>query len=134
MAAGHGSDGSAAPDRPADPVLAAALDELRAVALGLPEAAEDFPWGDRVVKVRKKIFVFLGGPEGGLRVSVKLTQAHGEAMLMPFVEPTGYGLGRAGWVTARFAPGETPMTGLLSAWIIESYRAVAPKRLAARLS
>ena len=33
---------------------------LRAKALSLPEAHEDFPWGDCVAKVGKKIFVFLG--------------------------------------------------------------------------
>ena len=33
---------------------------LREYALAFPEAWEDFPWGDRVVKVGKKIFVFLG--------------------------------------------------------------------------
>ena len=26
----------------------------------LPGAMEDFPWGERVVKVNKKIFVFMG--------------------------------------------------------------------------
>ena len=33
---------------------------LREFALTLPGAWEDFPWGDTVIKVRKKIFVFLG--------------------------------------------------------------------------
>jgi predicted DNA-binding protein (MmcQ/YjbR family) len=114
--------------------LLAAEAELRAMALALPEAFEDFPWGERVIKVRKKIFVFLGivpGEDERLRVGVKLTSSHGEAMSLPFVVPTGYGLGRAGWVTATFSPGEQPMTGLLAAWIRESYRNVAPKRLAA---
>jgi predicted DNA-binding protein (MmcQ/YjbR family) len=121
-----------------DSELLAAEAELRVIALALPEATEDFPWGERVVKVRKKIFVFLGIVAGDdrhrrLRVGVKLTASHGEAMSLPFVVPTGYGLGRAGWVTATFAPGEQPITGLLAAWIRESYRNVAPKRLAARV-
>jgi hypothetical protein len=34
---------------------------LRTYALTFPEAREDFPWGERVVKVREKVFVFLGG-------------------------------------------------------------------------
>lgn len=120
-----------------DETLLAADAELRAVALSLPEATEDFPWGERVVKVRKKIFVFLGvnpGEGERLRVGVKLTASHGEAMSLPFVVPTGYGLGRAGWITATFSPGEQPMTGLLASWIRESYRNVAPKRLAQQVA
>ena len=121
-----------------DRTLLAAEAELREIALALPEAWEDFPWGERVIKVRKKIFVFLGVIAGGdwdgrLRVGVKLTTSHGVAMSLPFVVPTGYGLGRAGWVTATFTPGEQPMTGLLAAWIRESYGNVAPKRLSAQV-
>jgi len=37
-----------------------AADTLRAFALVLPEAEEAFPWGERVVKVNKKVFVFFG--------------------------------------------------------------------------
>src|SRR5688572_7972693 len=48
---------------------------LREFALGLPEAKEDFPWGERVAKVNKKVFVFLGVdpvPGGDVGLSVKL--------------------------------------------------------------
>ena len=34
--------------------------ELLAFAHGYPEATEEFPWGDRVVKVKGKVFVFMG--------------------------------------------------------------------------
>jgi len=110
---------------------------MREFALGLPGAHEDMPWGERVAKVNKKVFVFLGKPDpdaGQLRFSVKLPQSSGWALSMPFTEPTGYGLGKSGWVTvtigqkARAAPLE-----LLLGWIEESYRAVAPRKLAARL-
>ena len=41
-------------------------------ALSLPEAYEDQPWEeDTVAKVRKKIFVFVGG-EGSTHMTVKL--------------------------------------------------------------
>jgi len=47
-------------------------EELRRFALGFPGAHEDFPWGESVVKVGKKVFVFLGRSGGGLGLSVKL--------------------------------------------------------------
>jgi len=109
---------------------------LRTFALGLPEAREEFPWGERVIKVNKKIFVFFGlvdDPEGKLMLGVKLPATGVYALQMPFVRPSTYNLGKYGWVTARFAPGDQPPVDLLQEWIEESYRAVAPKRVVARL-
>ena len=107
---------------------------LRSHALSYPEAREDFPWGERVVKVRGKVFVFLGRPEDGLSLSVKLPGSASFALGLPFASPTGYGLGKAGWVTARFAKREKAPVDLLRSWIDESYRAVAPKKLVAAMS
>ena len=83
----------------------AAFAALREHALSYPETREDFPWGELVIKVRDKVFVFLGRPEGGLSLSVKLPGSATFAFDLPYCEPTGYGLGRAGWVTARFRRG-----------------------------
>jgi predicted DNA-binding protein (MmcQ/YjbR family) len=105
-------------------------DRLRSLALSYPEAVEDFPWGERVVKVRKKIFVFLGLPDGPeLTVTVKLPNSVDAALMFPFASPTGYGLGRAGWVSCRFPKKSAIPIELVEAWIDESYRAVAPKKL-----
>jgi predicted DNA-binding protein (MmcQ/YjbR family) len=109
------------------------LEILRARALEYPDAAEEFPWGDRVVKVGGKIFVFLNHGDDGVTVTLKLRASHGEAMTMPFIKPTGYNLGRAGWVTARFEPDAPLPVSMIGAWIDESYRLVAPKRLVKRL-
>jgi predicted DNA-binding protein (MmcQ/YjbR family) len=103
---------------------------LRALALAYPGATEEFPWGERVVKVNKKVFVFLGRAEGDeLGLSVKLPASKGMALLLPFAAPTGYGLGKAGWVTARFGPKDKPPLEMLRQWLDESYRAVAPRKL-----
>ena len=107
--------------------------KLRRYALGLPGAWEDFPWGESVVKVGKKVFVFLGRSGDALSVSVKLPSSNFLALDLPFASPTGYGLARGGWVTAHFAKGEPPPTDLLTRWIEESYRAVAPRRLTKEL-
>jgi len=106
---------------------------LRKHALSYPEAHEDFPWGERVVKVKGKVFLFLGKHEEKLGLSVKLPSSASFALGLPFASPTAYGLGKSGWVTARFARREKPPLELLMKWIDESYRAVAPKRLAATL-
>jgi len=105
---------------------------LRDFALAYPGAHEEFPWGERVVKVKGKVFVFLGR-EDPLGISVKLPQSRLMALALPFASPTGYGLGKAGWVTAQFGPREKPPMDVLKAWIDESYRAVAPKKLVASL-
>ena len=102
---------------------------LRDFALLYPGAHEDFPWGERVIKVKGKVFLFLGGKDSDLSLSVKLPSSGLIALGLPFASPTGYGLAKSGWVTARFGPKEKPPLDVLRAWIDESYRAVAPKRL-----
>ncbi len=107
--------------------------QLREFALSLPEAVEDFPWDEPVVKVRKKIFVFLGSHPGETRAGcgVKLPESSEEARALG-CEPMGYGLGKSGWVVARFDPKDCPVDLLLD-WIEESYRTVAPKTLVKQL-
>lgn len=108
---------------------------LREYALGFPGAVEEFPWGECVVKVKGKIFVFLGTPTDGgpMGLSVKLPSSAGAALDLPFTKPTGYGLGKAGWISARFEPRDDVPVPLLMAWIEESYRAIAPKTLLSEL-
>ena len=95
-------------------------------ALSLPGAWEDHPWGDTVVKVGRKIFVFAGAE----RITVKLDEAHAHALSVDGAEPTGYGLGKAGWVTVPVAGVDDDV---LRDWVEESYRLVAPKKLVAQL-
>ncbi|MBG0826703.1 MmcQ/YjbR family DNA-binding protein [Planomonospora sp. ID67723] len=109
---------------------------LREFALRFPEAYEDHPWGETVVKVNKKIFVFLGVEEPTEKwsptVGVKLPESSGHALAVEGVTPSGYGLGKAGWVTIPLT-GALPETEVLLDWVEESYRAVAPKKLVAKL-
>ncbi len=111
--------------------LQKAFKDIRAAALKLPETHEDFPWGHSAFKVaKKKAFCFLVLEKGSLSLSCKLPQSSGMALMMPGVEPTRYGLGKSGWVTATFLAGKkAPPVGLLKQWLDESYRAVAPKKL-----
>lgn len=102
---------------------------LRKAALRYPEAKEEYPWGDRVMKVRGRIFVFVGVHEKKLHVTTKLPQSRDAALGLPFASPTGYNLGKSGWVSSRFEHGEDVPEALLLEWIDESYRAIAPKGL-----
>jgi predicted DNA-binding protein (MmcQ/YjbR family) len=108
--------------------------KVLAFALSLPGTYEDHPWEEDVAKVAKKIFVFLGVESGAERygMTVKLRDSLEQALTIPGAEPTGYGLGRAGWVTIPFKD-TTPPVDVLTDWVEESYRIVAPKRLVAEL-
>ncbi|MFD4872016.1 MmcQ/YjbR family DNA-binding protein [Streptomyces sp. NPDC058420] len=111
--------------------------KVREFALGLPGAAEEFPWGETVAKVNKKVFVFLGVDDGshppGMTVKLTDEAAHAHALTAPGAEPAGYGLGKAGWVRIPLAEQGAPAAELLCDWVEESYRAIAPKRLTAEL-
>ncbi len=113
--------------------LAAAEDALREVMLAYPETTEEFPWDHRAAKVKGKMFCILVLDESGLTVTTKLPQSNEAALMMPFCTPTGYGMGKSGWVTSTFKPGDEAPVALLTKWIDESFRAVAPKKLVERL-
>ena len=66
-------------------------------------------------------------------ISFPLPSSGGVALKLPFASPTEYGLGRSGWVSARFPRGARVPLDVLRLWVDESYRAIAPKRLVARL-
>jgi predicted DNA-binding protein (MmcQ/YjbR family) len=105
---------------------------LIAHGLTLPEAWEDHPWGETAIKVRKKIFLFIGLGET-LSLGVKLPFS-GQAMLeQPFAKPMAYGLGRHGWVSLKLSQEDLQNAALsevaLQALVDESFRAVAPKTL-----
>ena len=114
--------------------LSRAVQALRRVALSYPEAVEDFPWGDRTIKVRGKIFLFLGQDKETLNLTVKLPESADAALGLPFTSPTRYRLGRSGWVSARFPKNSEIPLDMFRDWIDESYRAVAPSSLVRTLT
>jgi predicted DNA-binding protein (MmcQ/YjbR family) len=112
-------------------------EKVREFALGLPGVTEEFPWGETVAKVNKKVFVFLGVDDGsyplGVTVKLKDEAAHAHALTCPGAEPAGYGLGKSGWVSVPLEPRGAPAAEVLCDWVEESYRTIAPKRLIAEL-
>lgn len=129
--------GSKPRDNPTETApLAQLAADMRAYGLSLPEAYEDFPWGERVLKVRKKVFAFLGSEArlaDMLSFSVKLPDSGQALLALPFAQPTGYNLGKSGWVSVSCTPDQPFPLELIQEWLRESYRAVAPKKLSRSL-
>ena len=92
------------------------------MALALPEAYEEFPWGECAVKMRGKTFLFTRNDDSGLHLTVKLPHSREFALEYPFTQPTGYGLGRSGWVTASFP--RPSWSSVTTSWTTSS----APRR------
>src|SRR5690606_16194107 len=113
----------------------AAVKKLRAFGLTYPSAHTKSPWpGHLDLAVNDKTFAYLSVEGEPFKISCKLPHSNALALALPFTEPTGYGLGKSGWVTARASADEAPPVDMLKAWIDESYRAQAPKKLVAELS
>lgn len=107
-----------------------AAEVLRAFGLTYPEVSLKSPWpGHADLAVRDKTFAYLSKAGEPFSLSVKLPFSGPEALEQAFTAPTGYGLGKSGWVTASWPDDVIDPLALFRAWIDESYRAQAPKRL-----
>ena len=107
------------------------FDDVRRIALGLPEAEERLTWEvDITFRVRDKIFA-MGGPDG-THISVKASidrQSELVDLDPATFAPSAY-VGRFGWVTVDLARVDGP---LLEELIRDAWRRTAPKKLAATL-
>jgi predicted DNA-binding protein (MmcQ/YjbR family) len=109
------------------------LQELRAFGMAYPGAHFKSPWpGHMDLAVNDKTFAYLSLEGEPLGISCKLPRSSDVALMLPFCKPTGYGLGKSGWVSASFDDADVDVA-MLKAWIDESYRAQAPKKLVASL-
>ena len=107
------------------------LDDVRRIALSLPEAEEKLTWEtDITFRVRDKIFAI--GGEGATYVSIKASlETQAELLDMdPETFASSAYVGRFGWVTVDLGRVDR---GLLESLIREAWRRTAPKRLAATL-
>jgi predicted DNA-binding protein (MmcQ/YjbR family) len=103
-------------------------EELRRLALSLPETYEDEPWGHPVFKVAgNRMFASMAVADGAVRLTVKLTPEEREmAHLLPYVSRARY-VGRYGWITAEVSDAESLESAL--DWLRESYWLKAPPHL-----
>lgn len=108
--------------------------DIAEFALSLPEAWPDSPWGDSVVKVGKKIFVFASGSDADdPGITVKLPESRDHALSYPGSLLPGYGLGKHGWVTVYVDRVPIEERDVLFDFVEESYRTIATKTLVKRL-
>ncbi len=105
-------------------------EQLRARALSLPETSEGTSCVNRAFEARKKNFLFLGEKDDEVRIMVKLTDSLEQAQAM---DDPRVSVGKFGWVTLRFAPDKALDAELLEGWVVESYKALAPKSLVKKL-
>jgi hypothetical protein len=107
------------------------LDDVRRIALALPEAEERLTWDtDITFRVRDKIFAI--GGEGADRLSIKAgleTQAELIELDPATFAKSAY-VGRFGWITVDL---DRVDPALLVTLIRDAWRRTAPKRLAATL-
>jgi predicted DNA-binding protein (MmcQ/YjbR family) len=100
---------------------------IRELALSLPEAYEDAPWGSPVFKVGDNRLFALMTEREPVELTLKLSAEEREiAYLHPWVRRASY-VGRYGWVTATIEDADALETAL--EWLRESYYLKAPAKL-----
>lgn len=110
------------------------MEKLEAIVDRLPEAVrvDIEAWGgEPTFRVNGKNFVFTNQDATG--ISVKLPKDEAEAVVAsdPRAEPTGYGLGRHGWVSVELGRRVSAARWReVEEWVRTSYTLVAPKKLA----
>lgn len=109
------------------------LRRLRAICLRLPEASEQETWGDPTWRVRGRIFAMQKGNYAGGRPSLWLKASDGVQNVLVEADPDrffvpGY-VGHRGWVGA-YLDAERVDWAMLGGLVKDSYRLIAPKRLA----
>jgi predicted DNA-binding protein (MmcQ/YjbR family) len=107
------------------------MGHLEEIVGRLPEAerVDIAEWGDHpTFRVRGKNFVF--SDQAATNLSLKLPKDEAAAVVAtdPRAAPSGYGLGRHGWISLTVGPGADWQQ--LEEWVRTSYTLVAPKKLA----
>ena len=110
------------------------MQRLEQIVARLPEAVrvDIEAWdGEPTFRVNGKNFIFTDKQATGLSVKLPKDEAAAVVATDPGAEPTGYGLGRHGWVSVQL--GAKPSAARwreVEEWVRTSYTLVAPKRLA----
>ncbi len=109
------------------------MPRLERIVARLPEAdrVDVEAWGDEpTFRVRGKTFIFTDPKAETLSVKLPKEEAAAVVATDALAEPTGYGLGRHGWVSVRIGGGRRDRWEQVEEWVRTSYVLVAPKSLA----
>lgn len=110
------------------------MKKLETIVARLPDAVrvDIEAWdGEPTFRVNGKNFIFTDAQATGVSVKLPKDEAAAVVATDPGAEPTGYGLGRHGWVSIQL--GAKPSAARwreVEEWVRTSYTMVAPKRLA----
>lgn len=107
-----------------------AVERLRGICLGLPEAFEKEAWGDPTFRVKDKIFAMAKFGDG--RISVWCKAPEGSQEMLVEADPATFFVppyvGAKGWVGMRLDAG--PDWDEVEQLVRRSFALIAPKRLA----
>jgi hypothetical protein len=107
------------------------FEDVRTIALGLPEVEERVTWEtDITFRVRDKIFAIGGEGSSGVSIKASLEQQAELLEMDPETFAKSAYVGRFGWVTVQLERVDRP---LLESLLRDAWRRTAPKKLAAAL-
>ena len=112
------------------------MERLEQIVSRLPEAerVDIEAWGgEPTFRVRGKNFIFTDQEVTGLSVKLSKEEAAAVVATDKHAEPTGYGLGRHGWVSVKIGKASTERWRQVEEWVRTSYTNVAPKTLAKKV-
>jgi predicted DNA-binding protein (MmcQ/YjbR family) len=107
---------------------------VRAIAMKLPGAEEGVSCGKCAFKTGGKAFLFMGMDDHSWNLLLKLSDSLPEASALAAKEPQRYGVGSTHWVSVQLPHTVSLPAKLAEGWIHESFRLLAPKKIAALLS
>lgn len=110
------------------------MTRLEAIVARLPEAerVDIAAWDDHpTFRVNGKNFIFCDQTAHHMTIKLPKDEATAVVATDPRAEPSGYGLGRHGWIVLTLDDSTDDATwDQVEEWVRTSYTLVAPKRLA----
>jgi predicted DNA-binding protein (MmcQ/YjbR family) len=110
------------------------MDRLEEIVARLPQAerVDVAAWdGEPTFRVNGKTFIFSSPDASGISVKLPKDEAAAVVATDPKADPTGYGLGRHGWISLSIPPTTSAKRWReIEEWIRTSYTLVAPNKLA----